>query len=783
MMTNNNPSSGFPMMPPSGDSVIGMRQTDEVMIPLQTPHINPMKNPMDNDYGDNSAIIQQQKRDKEDIKWFENFMKAMIILSGLGILFAFVQSGGIIIQIFVFVVCIGSFFTCLMLTKELLSKRVENKHRNMKKVADAIKEGAEAFLKTQYGTIATIAVGGAVLIFIIYLIRGETKGVPSVIMATITSFSFLLGSFSSGLAGYIGVWTSVRVNMRVAMNAEALDYPAALKTAFRGGGISSILSAAMCLLGITLLYQFNSFVLINFYNIAEDAVPLTLGGFGFGASFVALFMQLGGGIYTKAADVGADLVGKIENDIPEDDPRNPAVIADLVGDNVGDCAGSMADVFESISCELVGAMILGLTLAQRSELENPSSWLYFPLAIHAVDLIVSIVGIISMRAKSSTEDALKSMTRAFMITIAGAIILLFFFCYFMLNTEKSPTAWWKFFLCSMTGVILCYLLVFITQYYTDAKFLPVQKIVQASQTGHATNIIQGLSVGFESTGLPIVAICIALLISYSLGESTGLYQGGIFGTSVATMGMLSMAVFILSMNNLGAIVDNAGGIVEMGDCPEESRVLTDRLDSVGNVTKACTKGFAVGGSALSCFVLFQAFLDEMSMHMGKVYEVVNITQVETLIGGMCGIMVVFLFSGWSFDAVGNAAHDVVLEVRAQFAEDPGIMAGTSKPKYGRCVRIVTRAALRQMVRPALLAFLSPVAIGLIFKWIGGADRPTLGVDVSISFQIFGSLTSLVLAIMLDCAGGAWDNAKKKIEESGRKKFRTTQSISNRRFCR
>jgi inorganic pyrophosphatase len=430
----------------------------------------------------------------------------------------------------------------------------------------------------------------------------------------------------------------------------------------------------------------------------------------------------------------------------------------------------MADVFESIAAEMIGTMILGSTLAHKAGIETPENFIFFPLLIHAFDLIVSGIGIMSVKTRGDNEDPLASMRRGYGITLACASVAFLFSCYTLLHTDLAPQAWIYYALCGVDGLVTAYLLVIITTYYTDYTHGPLKKIAKASETGHGTNIIAGISVGMESTALPVLVICASLLISYNLGLRSGLpgTDAGLFGTAMATMGMLSTAVFILSMNNFGPIADNAGGIVEMSEQPEQVRAITDRLDAVGNVTKAATKGYAVGGSALACFLLFQAYLDEVTIFAGRPFDNVDLTKVEVIVGGMLGIMLVFLFTGWAIDAVGRTAQEVVWEVRRQFKDIPGIMEGTARPQYRKCVEIVTRAALKEMVRPALVALLSPVMVGFVFKWIGVyTDRPMLGVEVLAAFLMFASLTGLLMAIFLDNSGGAWDNAKKLIESWGK----------------
>lgn len=447
-----------------------------------------------------------------------------------------------------------------------------------------------------------------------------------------------------------------------------------------------------------------------------------------------------------------------------------AVIADLVGDNVGDCAGSMADVFESIAAEMIGTMILGGSLAFKCNLEqNVEMFIFFPIIIHSLDLCVSIIGIMFTHPRTSKEDAIIPMKRGYTISLILAIISYTIVCRLMLHCPTiAPNAWWHFSLCGFIGLICAYCLVLITQYYTDYIHAPVKRIANASKTGHGTNIIAGIAVGMESTALPCITICCSLFFSYMLGYTSGLpakHVSGLFGNACATMGMLCTAVYVLSMNNFGPIADNAGGLVEMSNQPYKVRVITDRLDAVGNVTKAATKGYAVGGSALACFLLFQAFLDEIQV-VTKMPDVisVDITKVEVMIGGLLGIMMVFLFTGWSIEAVGRTAEKVVVEVRRQFREIDGIMEHKAIPEYGKCVEIVTKAALKEMIKPAMLALVMPVAVGLIFRFVGYyRGQYMLGVEVLASFLMFGTLTGLMMAIFLDNSGGAWDNAKKLIE--------------------
>jgi K(+)-stimulated pyrophosphate-energized sodium pump len=509
-------------------------------------------------------------------------------------------------------------------------------------------------------------------------------------------------------------------------------------------------------------------------NIVPDPskIPLLIVGYGFGASFVALFAQLGGGIYTKAADVGADLVGKVEAGIPEDDPRNPAVIADLVGDNVGDCAGRGADLFESTAAENIGAMILaaGLYKANAEIFETSGltliGVLLFPLVARAFGIIASVVGVMIVRT-NDTEDPMKALNRGFYVTASLAMVGFFVASRWLLGEEY----YLNFFIAGIIGVLTSLAFVFLTQYYTEYKYRPVQSIAEQSKTGPATNIIAGIAVGMESTGYPVLVISAALLSAYFLGESSGLKDAGLFGTAVATMGMLGTAAYILAMDTFGPITDNAGGIVEMSQQPEEIRRKTDRLDAVGNTTKALTKGYAVGSAALAAFLLFSAYFDEVRNY-GFPLEHIDLSKPAVFVGSMLGAMLVFLFSSLAIKAVGRAAYAVINNVRDQFRNNPGIMQGTSKPDYGQCVDIVTQAALKEMVIPGLLVVLMPIAVGIVFKWLyvtsGSPAHGASGAEVVGGMLMVGTITGILVALFLNNAGGAWDNAKKFLEVESKK---------------
>ena len=595
-----------------------------------------------------------------------------------------------------------------------------------------IKQGANTFLKRQYRTIAVIALLIALVLLAAYGFGGNW------LYGFQVSAAFVFGAVCSLVSGFIGMWIAVRSNVRVAA-ASQTSFAKALTIALRGGAVSGITIVAMSLLGISSLYLiYNSLG----YEVAK--IPSLIVGFGFGASLVALFAQLGGGIYTKAADVGADLVGKIEAGIPEDDPRNPAVIADLVGDNVGDCAGRGADLFESTAAENIGAMILGVVLFPHFGING----ILFPLVMRAFGLLCSIVGILSAKAKE-TDEPMKALNRGYFMTSFLSALAFYFVTMKMLGNVL-------FFYAGLVGILASLAFVFITQYYTEAKYRPVKEIALSSETGHATNIITGFSVGLECTAATVVTISLALIGSFKLGAMSGFEGGGLYGTAVATMGMLATAAYILAMDTFGPITDNAGGIVEMSGVPEEARKITDKLDSAGNTTKALTKGYAMGSAALAAFLLFSAYLEQAKL------TIVDLAKVEVFIGGFIGAMLVFLFSSLAIRAVGKAAFYIVNEVRRQFKENPGIMAGTAKPDYSKCIDITTKGALKQMILPGLLAAIIPVAVGLI-----------LGAEAVAGLIMIGTITGVLLATVMNNAGGAWDNAKKFIEAGnlgGKKSF-------------
>ncbi len=602
-------------------------------------------------------------------------------------------------------------------------KKQDQGDQAMQEVAGFIREGANAFKKRQYKTIGLVAILVALGLLVAYGFSGNwAKGWQ-------TSIAFIFGSASSAVAGITAMSVSVTANIRAAAGAKK-GLPKAIEVALKGGAISGIIIVAMSLLGISILY-----LIYKFFGYSVTSIPSLIIGYGFGASLVALFAQLGGGIYTKAADVGADLVGKIEAGIPEDDPRNPAVIADLVGDNVGDCAGRGADLFESTAAENIGAMILGAALYPVFGVKG----ILFPLVLRAFGLIATMVGLYFAKAEEG-HHPMKALNRGFFVTAGLALVAFYFMTQAMLGN-----LW--FFWAGVVGILTSVIFVYITQYYTEAKYRPVLEIVESSKTGHATNIIAGFSVGLESTAFTVIAISAALFGSFWLGRASGVANGGIFGTAVATMGMLATAAYILAMDTFGPITDNAGGIVEMSKAPESIRRVTDKLDAAGNTTKALTKGYAIGSAALAAFLLFSAYLQEAHI------RVVDLAKVEVFIGALIGAALVFVFSSLAIRAVGKAAYYIINDVRAQFKEHPEIMKGTRKPNYSRAIDITTRGALKQMVWPGLLAILVPILVGVFLK-----------AEAAAGLLMVGTIAGVLLATVMNNGGGAWDNAKKYIEE-------------------
>ena len=623
---------------------------------------------------------------------------------------------------FVVIVSVIALIVAYFLARSVLSQ--DEGTPKMREVADAIRVGAEAFIKRQYSTIAILAIILAVVIFAVYFISGQQQ------LAIDTALAYLFGAFCSAMAGIIGMSIAVRANVRTASAAQTSSGKA-LDISFRGGAVSGLIITAMSLLGVSL----------TFYALGANPTetPFIIVGFGFGASFVALFAQLGGGIYTKAADVGADLVGKVEAGIPEDDVRNPATIADLVGDNVGDCAGRGADLFESTAAENIGAMILGVALFPVFGING----ILFPLVMCAFGLIASMIGILSVRGKDDA-DPMIALNRGYYITAIIAAI------FFYIGTMWLLGNIW-FFYAGLVGIVMSVVFLRVTLYYTDHNYRPVQEIADASETGAATNIISGLSVGLETTAIPAIVIGLALLTSYALGTMSGIASGGLYGTAVATIGMLSVCAYVLAMDTFGPIADNAGGIVEMSQAPESVRKRMDRLDSAGNTTKALTKGYAIGSAALAVFLLFNAYMNDVAHLISKPFTTVNLAAVPVFVGALLGAMLIFLFASLAIRAVSKTAQYVISEVREQF-KDPAIMAGTKKPDYARVIDITTLGALKNMVLPGIIAVAFPIIIGVTLKY-----------EALAGFLMVGTIAGILLALILNNAGGAWDNAKKYIE--------------------
>jgi K(+)-stimulated pyrophosphate-energized sodium pump len=643
----------------------------------------------------------------------------------------------------------------------------------MQDVAGTIFEGAVAFIKRQYRTIALLAIATGVIIGVVIGLV-ETKAVADTDISGFdlgirTGIAFLVGAACSMASGIIGMYISVRSNVRTAA-ASRRSLVEAITVAMRGGAVSGFLVVALSLLGVWGIF-------VAYGGLTTPAIaPFLIVGFGFGASFVALFAQLGGGIYTKAADVGSDLVGKVEAGIPEDDPRNAAVIADLVGDNVGDCAGRGADLFESTAAENIGAMILGVAvygIALTSGWPHPEAWIFFPLVVRAFGLFATIIAVLTLRGRED-ENPMNILSRGYwVVTILSALALAFVTNVMMQTGGEDLGAygipsWVWFFGAGLVGLVTSIVFVYITQYYTSGLFRPVREIAEASKTGPATNIISGTAVGWETTAVTALTIGAALLLSYWLGSQAGLIAsdgrnvGGIFGTAVATMGMLMTTAYILAMDTFGPITDNAGGITEFARVEAGAREITDRLDAVGNTTKALTKGYAVASASLAAFLLFQAYLDKINLILGRqiaagkegvqLLQSVDLSSVTVFVAALIGSMLVYLFSSLAIRAVGTTASAIIVEVRRQFREMPGIMDYTQRPDYARVVDITTSAALKQMIAPGVLAVATPIAVGIV-----------LGYEAAAGFLMVGTIAGVLLATVLNNGGGAWDNAKKYIE--------------------
>jgi K(+)-stimulated pyrophosphate-energized sodium pump len=617
----------------------------------------------------------------------------------------------------------------------------------MQEIAQAIQEGANAYLKRQYMTIGAV---GVVLFFLVWVLLGFA-----------VSIGFLIGALLSGAAGFIGMNVSVRANVRTAQ-ASTQSLAAGLDLAFKSGAITGMLVAGLALLGVAI--YFFILVVLGGFAINSRTVIDSLVALGFGASLISIFARLGGGIFTKGADVGGDMVGKVEAGIPEDDPRNPATIADNVGDNVGDCAGMAADLFETYAVTMVATMVLA-AIALPPEFR--AAGMILPLMIGAVCVVTSIAGTYFVKLPAN-NSIMGAMYRGFIVTGALSLVALLPLCFLIFGFGSVTAGGASFgafslFLCGAVGLAVTAAIVWITEYYTGTGFRPVHSIAEASQTGHGTNVIRGLAVSMESTAVPALIIIVGVLLSYGLA--------GLYGIAIAVTTMLALAGMVVALDAFGPVTDNAGGIAEMAGLPKEVRVNTDALDAVGNTTKAVTKGYAIGSAALGAVVLFAAYTQDIGYFSAnpELYPAFagigpltfSLSSPYVVVGLLFGGLLPFLFGGMAMTAVGRAAQSVVEEVRRQFREKPGIMEGTEKPDYGRAVDMLTKSAIREMIIPSLLPVLSPIFVYFVIAAIAGKAA---GLEALGAMLMGVIVTGFFVAVSMTTGGGAWDNAKKYIEE-------------------
>ena len=613
----------------------------------------------------------------------------------------------------------------------------------MKEIASAIQEGAQAYLNRQYITISLV---GLLITLLLYFL----------IHNSYVAIGFVIGAFLSGLAGYVGMFVSVRANVRTTQAAtESLDK--ALDISFKSGAITGFLVVGFGLLGLVGYYWFlfQKFGQSQGREIVEAMIALS-----FGASLISIFARLGGGIFTKGADVGADLVGKIEAGIPEDDPRNPAVIADNVGDNVGDCAGMAADLFETYAVTIVGTMVLGLILFDSSDQQM---FMMYPLLIAGVCILSSLVGAYYVKLGEGSQNIMGALYKGLIITALTSVVLIYFVTDFFVGTDKliinsdlfiESFLGVDLFYCAIIGLSVTGLIVWITEYYTSTEFNPVKSVARSSQSGHATNIIQGLAVSMQSTALPTLVIILGILLSYKFA--------GLYGISIAATTMLALAGMIVALDAYGPVTDNAGGIAEMSNLPESVRKTTDALDAVGNTTKAVTKGYAIGSAGLASLVLFGAYTQDLKFYFPNLDIKFSLDDPYVVVGLLIGGMLPYLFGSMGMTAVGRTAEKIVKEVRRQFSENKGIMTGKSKPEYGKAVDILTKGAIIEMILPSMLPVLAPFITYYLIFIIAGEAGPAF---TTLGAMLLGTIvTGLFVAISMTSGGGAWDNAKKYIED-------------------